>query len=173
MVGIEPIDLRQLMDDHGKRVFSICLRLCGDYFWAEDLTQETFLAAYNAWDDFDGKNVGGWLTRIASNKCLDYLRSAAVRHNQSEEDGFFAHIPIRSEAGTEAVFFETQCREALRTACEALPENYRSVAIAYYCNDEPLTDYAVRCGLPLSAVQTRAYRAKHMLRNKLKEAIAE
>lgn len=41
---------------------------------AEDVTQETFLAAWEKIDSCDGVNVGGWLWRIMINKSYDFLR---------------------------------------------------------------------------------------------------
>ena len=40
---------------------------------AEDLTQETFLAAYRRIDTFDGANFKAWLLTIAANKCKNFL----------------------------------------------------------------------------------------------------
>ena len=68
--------LIQLMNRYQNLVFSVCLKLTGDYFTAEDIAQETFIAAYRHLDDFDGQNEKAWICRIASNKCIDYLRSS-------------------------------------------------------------------------------------------------
>ena len=52
-------------------------------------------------------------------------------------------------------------------------EPYRSVAVEYFCEDMPLSKIAERTGEPLKTVQTRAYRAKKMLRENLKEVILQ
>ena len=67
------------MNQYGNLVFSICLKTTGDYFASEDLAQETFIAAYKAYDSFDGSNEKAWICRIAGNKSIDYLRSAERR----------------------------------------------------------------------------------------------
>ena len=59
--------------------------MTGDYFAAEDLTQETFLSAFRHMDSFTGTNEKAWLCRIASNKCIDYLKSAGRRQIPSEK----------------------------------------------------------------------------------------
>ena len=64
----------QMVHKYQNLVFSICVKMTGDYFAAEDLTQETFLSAYRHKEEFDGKNEKAWLCRIASNKCIDYSR---------------------------------------------------------------------------------------------------
>ena len=65
-----------MIDQYDKLIFSICYKLTGDYFMAEDLMQETFLTAYQKYNTFDGNNEKAWLSRIAANKSIDYLRSA-------------------------------------------------------------------------------------------------
>ena len=80
---VEKIDksdrLQKLMTEYKNLIFSICLKMSGDYFAAEDLTQETFLSVYEHLDSFDGRNEKAWICRIASNLCIDYRRQAARR----------------------------------------------------------------------------------------------
>ena len=138
---------------------------------AEDLTQETFLSAYSSLDRFDGRNERAWLSRIATNKCLDHLKSAASRTTPAEDD----ELEFRAGAspGLEDEYMNTQLGRDVRAACEALREPYRSVAVEYFCEDMPLSKIAERTGEPLKTVQTRAYRAKKMLRENLKEVILQ
>ena len=50
---------------------------------AEDLLQEIFLAAHRKLDTFRGESaLGTWLYRLATNLCLDHLRSRAARTSQ-------------------------------------------------------------------------------------------
>ena len=56
---MEKIDSKEnfirLVRQYQNLVFSICLKLTGEYFAAEDLTQETFLSAYRHLENFDGQ----------------------------------------------------------------------------------------------------------------------
>ena len=60
-------------------VYTVCHQLVPDAGDAQDLTQETFLAAWRAIDRCPPGYEKQWLARIASNKAKDYLRSAWVR----------------------------------------------------------------------------------------------
>ncbi|HET7482069.1 MAG TPA: RNA polymerase sigma factor [Actinomycetota bacterium] len=63
---------------HRRRVASICYRLLHNPQDAEEATQETFLRAYQALARFNGQfQLGAWLARIATNVCVDQLRSRA------------------------------------------------------------------------------------------------
>src|ERR1044072_8619056 len=62
-----------------------CYRLLGSVQDAEDLTQETFLAAWRAYDEFEGRSsFRTWLYRIATNRCLNALRDQSRRPNETE-----------------------------------------------------------------------------------------
>lgn len=60
-------------------VYTVCHQLVPDVQEAQDLTQETFLAAWRAIDRCPPGFEKQWLARIAANKAKDYLRSAWVR----------------------------------------------------------------------------------------------
>ena len=71
--------LAELFDRYGNLVWSICYKFTNDYFEAQDLTQDTFLAVYNHLPSFDGRNERAWICRIAANKGLDYVKQAQRR----------------------------------------------------------------------------------------------
>ena len=171
VTAIELVDdgarLRQLMQAHGALVFNLCLRMTRDYFLAEDLTQDTFLAAYRGLQAFDGEHEAAWLTKIASRKCLDHLRSAAARTTQPTDE--LPDAPGPQSQQPENIFFEAHWDEVLRRACEELREPYRALAIAYYCEGRPLSQLARETGEALDALRSRSQRARGMLQKILKE----
>ncbi|MEQ1847507.1 MAG: sigma-70 family RNA polymerase sigma factor, partial [Nitrospira sp.] len=64
----------QLIDRHASIIMNLAYRMVGNRAEAEDLAQESFLAAFKALSTFraDSK-FSTWLYRIASNKCKDWL----------------------------------------------------------------------------------------------------
>ncbi len=154
--------LAELLDTYDKLVFSICYKLTGDYFTAEDLTQETFLSAFQKYDTFNGENEKAWICRIATNKSIDYLRSAS-RRNVPVEDAFF-ELAAEQRGSPEEICIEEEIKNQLAQRCDALKPPYNEVARAYYLEEQSPKEIAARQGKSIKTVQTQIYRAKQMLK---------
>ena len=69
-----------LVEPHRGELQVHCYRMLGSLQDAEDALQETLLAAWLGLDGFEGRSsVRTWLYRIATNRCLNLLRSSARR----------------------------------------------------------------------------------------------
>ncbi len=70
----------ELYRQHAARLYNLAYRMLGNAADAEDLLQEIFLLAHRKLGSFRGQSaLGTWLYRLATNQCLDHLRSKAVR----------------------------------------------------------------------------------------------
>jgi RNA polymerase sigma-70 factor, ECF subfamily len=68
----------ELVERHRRELHVHCYRMLGSFDEAEDLVQETLLRAWRGRESFDGgPGFRAWLYRIATNACLDALRSRA------------------------------------------------------------------------------------------------
>ena len=143
-------------------IYSICYRLTGDYFDAEDLAQDTFLSAYKNLDHFDGANERAWLCRIATNKCIDYLKRAGRRSVPTADDYFTAIADSHSSPEDECL--ERDVKKRLYDCCCQLSPPYRDVALDYYCHEIEISEIAARTGKNIKTLQTQIYRAKGMLK---------
>src|SRR3954468_22614451 len=69
-----------LVEPHRRELQLHCYRMLGSVQDAEDLVQETLLAAWRGIGDFEGRaSFRAWLYRIATNRCLNVLRAAGRR----------------------------------------------------------------------------------------------
>jgi RNA polymerase sigma-70 factor (ECF subfamily) len=66
----------QLLERHERELFAYALRLSGQRADAEDLYQDTFLAAFRAWPPPRRGNERAWLYKIATNRAIDRERKA-------------------------------------------------------------------------------------------------
>ena len=145
--------LTELIDLYQNLIFSICCKMTGDYFAAEDLTQETFLSAYRHIESFAGSNEKAYLCRIAANKCTDYLKSAARRQIPSEESAWAARPD--AAAGPEASALEDEIYTTLLKRCSGLKPPYDKIAILYFCEEKNAEEIASKQNKNVKTVQTQ------------------
>ena len=113
----------RLMNQYQNLIFSICLKLTGDYFIAEDLTQETFISAYHHLDKTRPGEEKAWLCRIASNKSIDYIRKAERKVNPvTEEELHNITMPMDTEPLRQTL--NCELLEELRVCCRNLSPPY-------------------------------------------------
>ena len=164
-------NLIRLMNQYGNLVFSICLKTTGDYFASEDLAQETFIAAYKAYDSFDGTNEKAWICRIAGNKSIDYLRSAERRSVPTSDEEM---PPLTDEHDPQHLYGAKSIMEDVERECMRLPEGYRDVSVRFFVQGQTAREIATETDCKLKTVQTKIHRAKEMLKKSIgKEMLLE
>lgn len=163
----------RIVNQYKNLVFSLCLKLTGDYFTAEDLTQEAFLSVYQHLDQFSEDLQGGtgekaWICRIAANKCTDYMRAAARRSISTAEE----ELPDETAKACEEplqIYLNKETERTLRKACEELPSPYRETAMQYYSEGKTARAIAEKEEISVKTVQTRIRRAREMLKRKIRK----
>ncbi|NLK28907.1 MAG: RNA polymerase sigma factor [Clostridiales bacterium] len=153
-----------LVDTYQNLVYSICYKIVRDYFEAEDLAQETFLSAYKNLTSFDRQHEKAWLCRIATNKCLDYLKSAKRQSIPTEEEYFL--LQKNRDPSPEERVLEAEVKHQLLHRCSQLKQPYREIALDYFYRELSASEIASRSGKKLKTVQTQVYRAKALLKKK-------
>lgn len=151
-----------LIDTYQNLVYTICNNIVKNYFDAEDLVQETFLSAYKNLATFDGQYEKAWITRIATNKCLDYLKRAERRSVPTDQEYFL--LQENKELSPEENILELELKEQLLYCCNTLKAPYKEVAIDHFYYDLSPTEIAFKTDRNLKTVQTQIYRAKGMLK---------
>ena len=162
----------RLIEKYQDLVFSICLKMTGDYFTAEDLAQETFISAYRHLDEFDGQSEKAWLCRIAGNKCIDYHRAAARRMVPTTEEDM-PEEKMKSLEGPLQTILNRQVMEELQRCCEELKEPYKEVALMYFLEGRTAKEIAERTGIGINTIQTRIYRAREKLKISYRKEMLE
>ena len=130
---------------------------------AEDVAQETFVAAYDKRNSFrPGEPFRPWLYRIAVNRCLDRLRAQSRRPATVE----IGSLPEPALSGGDPVqaLLSSETEARLREAVAALPPKLRAVFVLRHLDDLSYDEIAAATCLPLGTVKTHLFRARAELR---------
>ncbi len=147
---------------------------------ADELTQDAFLKAYEAWGSFRGEApVRIWLLRVARSVCLDYLRSPRARRVASldlaqaggEEPGVESVIIVGQEPppSVEQAARRTEMTECVQRFVLSLPETLRTPLILHDMEGLTNAQIAQVLGCSLEAAKMRLHRARARLRQMMEE----
>lgn len=161
-----------IVDRYQKLVYTVCYQLVRDHQLAEDLTQETFLAAFTHMDSCPPENYKPWLARIATNKATDHLRSAWHRRVNTPGEEKIPEGPPPGRAappGPEDIVVSESEAQAIKTMVNSLKEPYLLVCQQYFLQEKSVEEIAKALRRPPKTVSTQLYRAKKLLQQKIRE----
>jgi RNA polymerase sigma-70 factor (ECF subfamily) len=164
-----PDDFAQVIQQHQALVFSILHRYERDSHLVEDLAQETFVKAWKALAQFDGRApFSHWLSRIAVHVALDHLRKRKRVHNEIGFDdlGEEALEWLHSD-GDGKDLEANQAREILEMAMQRLSAEERLVITLQEIEGKNVDEISKLMRVSNVATRVRAFRA----RAKLKKAL--
>lgn len=159
---------KSLVEQNERLVFSICYQLVRDYHEAQNLAQDTFVAAFAHIDTVTEQNLKAWLARIASNKAKDYLKSAYNRRVSLSEDMSELDV-LRCESSPEQLCLEGEGAAHIRALILQLKEPYLNVSVLFFLEEKSIDEIVLALERPKKTVQTQLYRARLALQEKLKE----
>jgi len=169
----------ELVQRHRRELHLHCYRMTGSFDEAEDLVQETFLRAWRKRDSFEGgPGFRAWLYRIATNACLDALRSSRRRPSTVQS---FAEVPwlqpypdrlldelAPSDTQPDAVVVARETIELTYLAViQLLPPRQRAVLILRDVLDWSAAEAAAMLEMSVAAANSALQRARATLRRRL------
>ncbi len=158
----------QLVKKYQKSVHALVWRKIGDFHIAEDITQETFLKAYQKLSTLkEPQSFASWLYVIAANHCNAWLRKKRLR-TQSLEDTSSAELEKATYSNyvieeNERATAEAQ-REVVKKLLSKLQESDRTVITLYYLGGMTYEEISRFLGVSVSAIKNRLYRARQHLK---------
>ncbi len=161
------------------RVYNLCLRMLSDPEAAADATQEAFLSAYKAIGRFKGEQFRTWLFRIATNACLDMLRSRKRKPTQSlyghahDPDEEAEPLPIADLDPTidpESSALRAEVAQAIQDGLDSLPDDQRIALVLVDVQGLSYEEAATVTGANLGTIKSRINRGRTRLRDYLLEA---
>jgi RNA polymerase sigma factor (sigma-70 family) len=161
-LGLRDSDaLRLLADRHAEIPWRIAYRMLADPTEAEDVAQETMLRLWQHADRWQpgGAGVAAWLTRVATNACLDRIR----RRRFVSDDA----VPERADDGllADEMIEDDEVRTAVADCIEALPDRQRAAVILTYYEEQQNKMAADILAMQVKAFESLLFRARASLRD--------
>lgn len=170
----------EVIEENYQRVYNVICRLIGQEHEAEDLTQDTFVNAYRAWDQFRGDSqVYTWLYRIAVNLTKNRLER---RGRRRQAHSFSLDEPIAYDQddsqprdvedwsrNPELIATNRELGEVVAAQVNRLRLEYKEVIVLRDYEQLSYQEIADILGCSLQAVKSRLFRARSILRESLAE----
>lgn len=145
--AVEVLDVEGLYRRYGPMVLRRCQRLLGRADEAEDAMQDVFVSALERRAELQGTYPSSLLWRMATNHCLNRIRSRRVRSEESGDD------VLLSIAAVDDREFET--RNVLDRLFGSSRESTRVMAVLHWVDGMTLEEVARETGLSVSGVRKR------------------
>jgi RNA polymerase sigma-70 factor (ECF subfamily) len=149
---------------HVGRVYGICLRILGDHFRAEEITQQVFIRSWVKLVSFRGEGgFGSWLHRLAVNASLNELNASALMQIQDSSLDDLKTEPSYRESCSQEMQMD------LEKAIAALPVGARVVFVLHEIEGFNHREIAKKLGLANGTCKAQLFRARKLLREVLKK----
>lgn len=167
----------KLVDKYKSMVYNLCYRMCHNRVEAEDLTQESFLRAFQYLKKYDPTHqFSTWLYQVSLNIIRDKLKKKKIETyswDQTAEDRHHYQSAMKenSSGNPEEAYKKREEKELLERSIGSLPLSYREVIILRHFQGLSYHEIAMILKLPLSTVKTRLYRARQQLQEMLHDLL--
>jgi RNA polymerase sigma-70 factor, ECF subfamily len=151
----------ELVRRYEKTVLAAAMRIVGDFHTAEDVTQNTFVKAYeNLGSLRDGRSLVGWLVKIAQ-------RLALTERRRKRPNAPLDAAPEPAAFGRDGMLDDES--KVLLRAVMKLPAHERSVVLLHYFDGHSIPIVADLTGRPVGTITQQLCRARARLRMQLQE----
>ncbi len=165
---------RQLLENYRGAIFNLLFKMVRNKEETEDLVQEAFMKAFKALPSFNEEYAfSTWLYKIAINNCIDHMRKKRLKTYsinkpvQSKDGELDREFPDTSMSPDKELLNEERTL-LIEAAIDELPENYKVAIVLRHSKEKSYEEIAELLDIPLGTVKARIFRAREMLKKKLK-----
>jgi RNA polymerase sigma-70 factor (ECF subfamily) len=173
----DPTAFEIIYQQHGSRVYALCLRMLRDPVEAEDLTQEAFLQLFRKLHTFRGESAfSTWMHRLTTNLVLMHLRKKAPPTVSIEASADHDNEIDRPTIGVGAPDLQMEGsidRLRLERCIEQLPAGYRAIFVLYDIQGYQHNEIAEMLGRSVGVSKSQLHKARMRLRELLHESQRE
>jgi len=159
----------QLLSEHEKRMYGICLRMCRNQEDAQDCLQESMLRIFRAITSFKGQSsFSTWVYRITMNACIDELRrrknAQQVSVDTLMEEGW---MPVDPGETPEEHAVSVDQQAELSRLIRQLPEDMRAAVVLRDIQGYTYEEISEILDTNVGTVKSRISRGRERLREKI------
>ena len=165
---------RNLLENYRGALYNLLFKMVRNKEETEDLVQEAFMKAFKALPSFNEEYAfSTWLYKIAINNCIDHMRKKKLKTYsmntpvQSKDGELDREFPDTSMSPDKSILSEEKSN-IIETAIDELPENYKTAIIMRHSEEKSYEEISRILNIPLGTVKARIFRAREMLKKKLK-----
>ena len=172
-----------LVEQYQAQIYQFALYLLNNPDDAKDVTQETFIKAWNYNAELRLETVHSWLLKCTNNLCIDLLRrrnfQVPLATGDTEEIEMLAHCQHECTASESSNLSpEVRCiklerQQLVQQAIAQLPLHFRTVMVMHEINELSFDEIAEILNQPLGTVKSNTFRAKKKLRAILRNLMEE
>lgn len=168
-----PSDFEAAMRLHGPKIYTLAVRLTGNSADGQDLAQEAFVKAFQAWNRFRGEaDAGTWFYRICVNCWKNRVRYESRReffkHDSIDKTLNDGESPIRELAGQDAPLSqpleEADEKALLQKGLDSLEPEDRAILMMREVEGKSYEEIAALLEVPIGTVRSRLSRSREKLR---------
>ena len=169
VLGGDANAFEELVLKYEKTVYNLALRMVGDRDDASDMTQEAFIKAYGSLSSFRGDSkFSVWIYRIATNVCLDFLRSKSrkqqVSLTVSDDDDEDAQLDIPDPSSApEQQLMQKMSMQSVEEGLKTLPDKQRQILVMRELGGMSYAEIGKALSLEEGTVKSRIFRARKRL----------
>jgi RNA polymerase sigma-70 factor, ECF subfamily len=150
----------RFVQENLRRVFLIIYRIVGNVADAQDLTQETFIKALQRGEQLkDLEKANHWLSRIAHNTAIDFLRRHG-RVNFTEIDSLVEPLTVPAERSPESLVLRGEKQKYLEDGLRLLTAKERTALLLRDVEDLPAEQVAQHLGCSMATVRSHIANAR-------------
>ncbi len=165
---------KALFEMHRQAIFHITVKIVRNPDEANDLVQETFIKAFGSLKTYDHNyRFSTWLYKIAANSSIDFLRKRKIDSLSLDKPIATADGDVQMEIpdntyNPEQDLHNRERSGGIEDAIESLPEKYKEVIVLRHKEDRSYEEIASMLKVPVGTVKARIFRARELLKKKLK-----
>ena len=165
----------KLLHRYKNGIFKMIYQIIKNKEETEDIVQETFIKAFKSLHSYSDKFAfSTWLYKIAYNHCIDTLRKKKLKTQSLDK-------PIELKEGSvkfqikderynpENAVILNEKKNKIDITINSLPSKYKKVILFRHHYDKSYQEISEELNIPLGTVKARIFRARELLKKKLKE----